>query len=56
MVVFRGLGIYVHGSKLLGRQRKRLSPAFYSKYVLWGDEEEGLIPVSDEADDMEAPA
>uniref|UniRef100_G3X174 Mitochondrial import inner membrane translocase subunit n=1 Tax=Sarcophilus harrisii TaxID=9305 RepID=G3X174_SARHA len=31
-----GLRIYVHGSKLLGRQRKYLSPAFYSKHVLWG--------------------
>lgn len=49
-------GIYVHGSKLLGRQRNEYHLHSTASTFCGGDDDEGLIPVSDEADDMEAPA
>lgn len=53
MVVSQGLGIYVHGS-WEGRGNIYHLHSTASTFC-GGDEDEGLIPVSDEADDMEAP-
>lgn len=56
MVVFQGLGIYVHGSKLL-EGGENVHHLHSTASTFWGgDDEEGLIPVSDEADDIDAPA
>lgn len=47
--------IYVHGSKLLARQRNVYHLHSTASTFCGGDDDDGLIPVSEEADDMEAP-
>lgn len=47
--------IYVHGSKLLARQRNGYHLHSTASTFCGGEDDDGLIPVSDEADDMDAP-
>lgn len=47
--------IYVHGSKLLASQRNVYHLHSTARTFCGGEDDDGLIPVSDEADDMDAP-
>lgn len=47
--------VYVHGSEVLARQRNVYHLHSTASTFWGGEEDEGLIPVSEEADDMDAP-
>ncbi|KAI1237497.1 Mitochondrial import inner membrane translocase subunit Tim9, partial [Lamprotornis superbus] len=47
--------VYVHGSELLARQRNVYHLHSTASTFWGGEDDEGLIPVSEEADDMDAP-
>lgn len=53
--VFQDFSIYVHGSKLLARQRNVYHLHSTASTFCGGEDDDGLIPVSDEAEDMDAP-
>lgn len=55
VVVRWGLGSYVHGSTSLEGRGNVYHLHSTARTFCGGDGEEGLIPVSDEADDMETP-